>query len=57
MIRADLQANYESFEVGVSYRFNSYIQNVDQAFFDIEDFNSLGYPLGKPIAPLVETPW
>ena len=42
VVRADLQANYQSFEVGVSYRFNSYIQNVDQAFFDIEDFNLPG---------------
>ena len=42
VVRADLQAEYKDFEAGVSYRFNSYIRNVDQAFIDIEEIGLPG---------------
>lgn len=37
LVRADLQATYKKFSVGISFRFNSYMQNIDKIFLDLDD--------------------
>jgi outer membrane receptor protein involved in Fe transport len=37
LVRADVGAEYKSWSVGVSFRFNSYMQNIDKAFEQLEE--------------------
>jgi outer membrane cobalamin receptor len=37
LVRADVQASYKEWSVGVSARYNSYMQNIDKIFIDLDD--------------------
>jgi iron complex outermembrane receptor protein len=37
LVRADVQATYKKLSVGLSFRYNSYMQNIDKIFLDLDD--------------------
>ncbi|MFK7756320.1 MAG: TonB-dependent receptor [Flavobacteriales bacterium] len=41
LIRADIEANYNKFSLGVSARYNSRVENIDFAFIDLDDIGVL----------------
>jgi len=41
LMRADVELTYGKFSLGMSTRYNSYMQNIDKVFFDLDEFGIL----------------